>query len=141
MAVKIFLDANILLDYSLKREYYIDAEEVLDLVANKRISAYITASVLHIAGYWISKAYGNKNAKKLLISFLADISIIDIPHEIALIALHSKIDDIEDALQYYSAIHHKLAYFISRDKQLQKDGIPILPVYTPKEFLNEIGFF
>jgi len=93
MAVNIFLDANILLDYSLKREYYNDAEAVLDLVANKKVSAYITTSVLHITGHWISKAYGNVNAKKLLISFLADISVIDIPHEIALIALHSKIDE------------------------------------------------
>jgi hypothetical protein len=30
-------------------------------------------------------------------------------------------------------------YFISRDKQLQKQGIPVLPVYTPKELLIEIA--
>jgi predicted nucleic acid-binding protein len=138
MAVNVFLDANILLDYSLKREHYSEAEEVMDLVANKKVSAYITTSVLHITGHWVSKAYGNINTKKLLISFLADISIIDIPHEIALIALHSKIDDIEDALQYYTAIHHKLDYFISRDKKLQKDSMSILPVYTPKEFITQI---
>lgn len=138
MAVNIFLDANILLDYSLKREYYSDAEAILDLVANKKVSAHITTSVLHITGYWISKAYGNINAKKLLISFLADISVIEIPHEIALIALHSQIDDIEDALQYYTAIHHKLDYFISRDKKLQKDSMSVLPVYTPKEFIAQL---
>lgn len=137
MAFKIFLDANILLDYALHREHYRDAEEVLNMVANKEVYAFITTSVLHITGHWVSKAYGNIKAKELLISFLADISIIDIPHEIALIALHSKIDDIEDALQYYTAIHHKLDYFISRDKRLQKDSIPILPVYTPMEFIRE----
>jgi hypothetical protein len=32
-----------------------------------------------------------------------------------------------------------LDYFISRDKQLQKQGIPVLPVYTPKELLIEIA--
>lgn len=138
MAAKIFLDANILLDYTLKREYFDDAEKVLNLVLNKKANAFITSSVLHITGYWISKAYGTKKAKELLISFLADITIIDIPHEIAIVALHSKIDDIEDALQYYTAIHHKLDYFISRDKQLKKDGISILPVYTPKEFPEEL---
>ena len=138
MAFKIFLDANILLDYSLKREHYSDAEKVLNMVANKEVHAFITTSVLHITGYWVAKAYGNIKAKELLISFLAYISIIDSPHEIALIALHSKIDDIEDALQYYTAIHHKLDYFISRDKQLQKDSILVLPVLSSKEFFWEL---
>lgn len=41
-----------------------------------------------------------------------------------------------DALQYYTAMHHKLDYFILRDKQLQKQSIP---VYTPRDLLNEIS--
>jgi len=135
MAYKIFLDVNILLDYTLKREYYNDAEQILNKVVNKEVHAYITSSVLHITGYWVSKAYGNTKARELLISLLEYITVIDIPHEIALISLHSKINDIEDALQYYAAIHHKLNYFISRDKQLQKEGTPILPVLSPKEYL------
>jgi len=136
MAVKIFLDANILLDYTLKRPDFAEAEAVLNMVAAKKINAFITTSVLPIVGYWVAKAYGNTTAKTLLISFLADITIIDAPHEIVLIALHSKVDDIEDALQYYAAIHHKIDYFISRDKQLQKDSIPVLPVLTPLEFIR-----
>jgi len=139
MAVKIFLDANILLDYTLKRPDFAEAEKVLNMVASKKVNAFITTSVLHILGYWIAKAYGNKKAKELLISFLADITIIDVPQETALVALHSKIDDIEDALQYYAAIHHKIDYFISRDKQLQKDSIPVLPVLTPSEFILELN--
>jgi hypothetical protein len=58
-----------------------------------------------------------------------------------LLALHSKIDDIEDALQYYSSIHNHLDFFISSDKQLKKDGMPILPVFTLKEFLIEMNWF
>ena len=138
MAVKIFLDANILLDYTLKRPDFAEAEAVLNMVATQKVNAFITTSVLHIVGYWIAKAYGNKTAKTLLISFLADIAVIDAPHEIALVALHSKIDDIEDALQYYAAIHHKIDYFISRDRQVQKDSIPVLPVLTPIEFIHAL---
>jgi len=135
MANKIFLDANILLDYTLKREHYHDAANVFNLIANKSVYAFITTSVLHITGYWVAKAYGKVKAKNLLISLLEYIVVIDVPHEIALIALHSKIDDIEDALQYYTAIHHKLDYFISRDKKLQNEGIPILPIMSPDEFI------
>ncbi|RYU90318.1 PIN domain-containing protein [Mucilaginibacter terrigena] len=138
MAIKVFLDANVLLDYILKREYYSDAKEIFALLEGKFIDGYITSSVLHITGYWVSKAHGAVNAKKLLLNLLEYATVIDIPHDTALIALHSKIDDIEDALQYYTAIHHKLDYFISRDIQLQKDSIPALQVYSPVDFINRI---
>jgi predicted nucleic acid-binding protein len=45
--------------------------------------------------------------------------------------------DIEDALQYYTAMHHKVDYFISLDKNLIKSAIPVLPILTPEEFLKE----
>ena len=72
-----------------------------------------------------------------MLTLLVDVTVIDISHEITLTALHSKIKDIEDALQYYAAMHHKIDYFISQDKDLQKELIPTLPVYTSVEFLKE----
>jgi predicted nucleic acid-binding protein len=139
MAVKVFLDANILLDYILAREHYRDAEHVMQLIANGKVDAFITTSVLHITSYWVSKAYGAAETKKVFLSMLEDILVIDTPHNTTLIALHSQINDIEDALQYYAAIHHKLDYFISRDKRLKRDGLPALPVLTPDEFIRVIA--
>lgn len=139
MASKVFLDANILLDFTLKCEEYEQSKQIIALAVNGTIQAFITASIVHIVGYWLTKAYGNAKAKELLLTLMADVTVIDLPHEIVLNALHSKINDIEDALQYYTAVHHKLDYFISRDKQLQKQSIPLLPVYTPREFLMEIS--
>ena len=135
MASKVFLDANILLDFTLKRDEYEQSKQIIELVINGTIQAFITPSIIHIVGYWLTKAYGNAKAKEMLLTLMADVTVIDLPHEIVLNALHSKITDIEDALQYYTAIHHKLDYFVSRDKQLQKQSIPILPVYTPQELL------
>ena len=139
MAVKIFLDANVLVDYALRREHFDDAKAIINLVINQGFRAYISSSVLHITGYWLSKDMGSEKAKEFLLLLLDDIEVIDIPHEIAVIALSSKFTDIEDSLQYYSAIHHKIDYFISRDKQLQKNSIPTLPVYTPLEFIKEFS--
>ena len=139
MASKVFLDANVLLDFTLKREEYEQSRQIIELAVNGTIHAFITPSIVHIVGHWLTKAYGNAKAKELLLTLMADVTVIDLPHEIALNALHSKINDIEDALQYYTAVHHKLDYFISRDKQLQKQSIPVLPVYTPKELLAEIS--
>ncbi|MBD1392960.1 type II toxin-antitoxin system VapC family toxin [Mucilaginibacter glaciei] len=138
MAYRIFLDANILIDYALKRDDYEDAEEIVEMVQKGYVEGFITSSVLHIIGYWISKAYGAEKTKELLLVLLTDVVVIDITHDIALLALHSKIDDVEDALQYYTAIHHKLDYFVTRDKQLQKNGIPALQVIGPKEFINRL---
>lgn len=137
MASKVFIDANILLDFTLKRPAYEEAKKIIELVVNGNIQAFITPAIVHIAGYWLTKAYGDAKAKELLLALLSDVKVIDIPHHITLVALHSKISDIEDALQYYAAIYHKLDYFISRDKKLQKESIPVLQVYTPKEFLKE----
>lgn len=137
MAFKVFLDANILLDFTLKRKGYQASKQIIELAVNGQVRAFITPAIIHIVGFWITKAYGNTRAKELLLTLLADVSIIDISHEITLNALHSKIKDIEDALQYYTAMHHKMDYFVTQDKDLKKESIPVLPVYTPEEFLKE----
>jgi predicted nucleic acid-binding protein len=139
MASKIFLDANILLDFTLQREAYDEAKQVLDIVITGQAQAFTTPSVIHIAGYYLTKFYGSKKTKDLLLGILLDVTIIDLTHEMTVMALSSKFDDIEDSLQYYAAVDYKLDYFISRDKQLKKDSIPVLPVYTPREFIAEFA--
>jgi predicted nucleic acid-binding protein len=136
MASRIFLDANILLNFTLKRDSYEETRVLMGKIVSGQLSAYVSPSIVHITGYWLTKAYGSAKAKELLLSLLSSISVIEIDHEITINALHSKINDIEDSLQYYTAIHHKLDAFISNDKQLKKEATSILPVYSLKEFLK-----
>lgn len=136
MASRIFLDANILLDFTLKRESYPIVKQLMTRVVSSEVNAFISPSILHITGYWLTKAYGAAKTKEILLTLLADVRVIELNHEVSLHALHSKIADIEDALQYYTALHHKLDAFISRDKHLQKTAIASLPVYSPEEFLE-----
>ena len=49
----------------------------------------------------------------------------------------TKMNDIEDALQYYVALHHNINYFISNDKQLKKEGLTTLPVVKPSDYIKE----
>lgn len=137
MASKVFLDANILLDFTLKRADYAQSKKIINLAVDGTIEAFMTPSIVHILDYWLAKAYGNLKAKEILLTLLTDITVIDIPHKIVVNSLLSKMNDIEDALQYFTAIHHNIDYFVSRDKTLQKQGSPTLPIYTPKEFLVE----
>lgn len=140
MAYKIFLDANVLLDFTLKREAYPEAKTMFELIVEKKIIAFITPAIVHIVGYWLTKEYGAKESKKLLLFLLSDIQSIDIPHEVVINALLSNITDIEDALQYYTALQNNLDFFISGDRLLKKQSNSILPVYTAKEFLKEFDF-
>lgn len=93
MASKVFLDANILLDFTLKRAEYEQSWKIIELAVNGTIQAFITPSIIHIVGYWLTKAYGNAKAKELLLTLMADVTVIDLPHEIVLNALHSKITE------------------------------------------------
>ena len=138
MASKVFLNANILLDFTLQRAGYDEAKKVLQKGIDGDIQLCTTPAVLHITSYWLTKAYSNAIAKKLILTLLADVRIIDCDHATALMAINSNIDDIEDALQYYAALKFNIMYFISSDKRLKKAAIPQLPVYTAKEFLDEL---
>lgn len=138
MAFKVLLDANVLLDFMLKRADYGTAKTLLQLAIQRKVQAFVTPSILHITAYWLTKAYGSPKAKELLLTLLSDVQVIDASHEMAVAAIHSKIGDIEDALQYYTAIHHKLDYVISRDRALQKAALPSLPVLSPEEIVTEV---
>jgi len=73
MAFKVFLDANILLDFTLKRDSYDESKQMLELVIQKRIEAFITSFIVHIVGYYLTKAYGSNKAKHLLLALVGDI--------------------------------------------------------------------
>ena len=135
MAFRIFLDTDILLDFTLQRER--SARQLMEWAVKGRVQAFITTANLHIIAYWLTKAYGQVEAKELLSTLLADIHIIDIGHEITVNALHSRISDISLALQYYTALHHKLDYFITRDTALDQVAMLVLPVCRPEEFINK----
>jgi predicted nucleic acid-binding protein len=136
MAFKVFIDANILLDFTLQRTHYDEAKRLIELVINDELQAYISPAIVHIVAYWLTKSYGAKKAKEILLTLLTDIKVIDISHSTTMNALHSKINDIENALQYYCALHHKLDYFITRDGRLKKEAVPALPIYGLSEFLK-----
>jgi len=138
MASKVFLDANILLDFTLQRESFTEARQVIQKGIDGDIQLFTTPAILHITSYWLTKAYKSSVAKQLLLTLLTDVEIIDCDHATALMAINSNINDVEDALQYYTALKNSIDYFISSDKELKKAAIPQLPVYTAQELLDEL---
>src|SRR5258708_21267220 len=139
MAFRIFLDGNILLDFTLKRESYPATRQVMEWAVRGRVQAYITPAVVQVMCQRLVEAYGAEQAKELLLALLAEVQVIDTGHEITVNALHSKMSNMEDALSYYTALHHKLDYFITRNNDLPKAAIQMLPVITPEEIQKHIS--
>ena len=136
MAFRVFLDAGILLDLTLKRDSYVAARRLMEWAVKGKIQAYVTPAVIQETGRRLKLTYGAARAKELLLALLAEVSVIESGHTVAVSALHSAMSDMDEALSYYTALHHKLDYFITRDKDLPTAAIPMLPVCTPEEFLK-----
>jgi predicted nucleic acid-binding protein len=136
MAFRIFVDAGVLLDFTLKREGRGAARRLMEWAVSGRVQAYVTPSVVQETGRGLKEAYGAGLAKELLLAILAEVQVIDTGHAVAVSALHSTMSNVDDALSYYTALHHKLDYFITRNKELSAAATPVLPVCTPEAFLE-----
>ena len=124
-------------DFLLQRKGFEPSESIFEKIVSNELKAYTTPAIIHIISYYLKKVHPTDIVKALVLNLLKKVQVIDCDHETAISAVSSQMTDIEDALQYYTAIHHKVSYFISLDKSLIKSAIPVLPVYTPENFLNE----
>lgn len=53
--------------------------------------------------------------------------------------LASNFSDKEDALQYYTALHHGVDYFVTRNIFDYKTALGSFPISTTEEFLSALG--
>jgi predicted nucleic acid-binding protein len=136
MGNKIFLDANVLLDHCLQRENYKYSKIIFNKIESGQIRAYINGSIIHILSYILSKVYGSEKTKIILEALIVDLNIVDLPKEIIIQALHSNIEDLEDALQFFSALHYKMDYLITNDNDFIKLSSSSLPIYSTAEYIN-----
>ena len=141
MAFRIFIDTEVLLDFTLKRKSYPVVRRMMEWAVGGRIQVFITAAIVRDIGEALTDAYGPAQAKELLLALLAEVQLIDAGYETTVNALHSKMADIPDAISYYAALHHRLDYYITRKDDLSKAANPVLPVCTPEDFVqqNEVG--
>lgn len=133
---KVFLDTNIVADLFLKREPF--CENSLKLFAlgfHKRITLYVSSLSYATLAYLCRKM--KKEERILLFEKLRNLTeTTAVDKQIVDKALVSDFDDLEDAMQYYSAVSAKVDIVLTRNK---KDFVEAnVPVMTPGEFfMNE----
>ena len=136
MAFRIFVDADVLLDFTLKGSAYPVVRRLMEWAINGRVQVFVSSAILRDIGPELCKAYGAEQAQELLLALLASAQVIDAGYETVISALQSRIDNIAGAISYYTALQHRLDYFITWDTCLLRVVNPVLPVTTPIDFLN-----
>jgi len=135
--MNLFLDTNVLIDLIDKRQpFYNDIALIASMAENKEFK--LAASSLSFVNtvYVVSK---NVEAKLVLealkkLRIICDVSNID---EIVIDkSLISNFNDFEDAVQYFSALHHKSDMILTRNKKDFKNSE--ITTMTPSEFLASI---
>ncbi len=113
---KIFVDANILVSV-LNKEYplFSYSSRILSLTDHRKFKVFTSPLCLGIAFYFAEKK--NRQTARQKLNLLVDhLSITAIDETIVRQARNNmSIQDFEDGLEYYSAIHSKCDYIITQD--------------------------
>jgi predicted nucleic acid-binding protein len=136
MAFRIFVDADVLLDFLLKRSGYQIVRRLMEWAVRGRVQLFTSPAVLRDIARELGRAYGPIQAKELLLALLAVLQVVDAGYETAVNAVQSKIDNIPGAISYHTALDHRLDYFITHDTSLLQVVNSVLPVYTAIDFIN-----
>ena len=116
---RIFLDANVLVTV-LCNEYprFSACARVLSLTDDPRFKVYTSPLCLAIGAYFAEKKNGKKMARKKIALLVEKLGITTMDETVTQRALDNvKVSDIEDGLQYYSAVDAKCSAIITYDKR------------------------
>jgi predicted nucleic acid-binding protein len=135
--MKIFIDANILVSV-LNKEYptYPYAARLLSLNGYKKVNVVTSSICLAIAFYFAEKKHGYQLAKSKIHLLVQNIVIADCGScEVKSAVADKKVNDFEDGLEYYAALHSKCGCIVSEDT----DGFYFseMEVMTAESFLQK----
>jgi predicted nucleic acid-binding protein len=141
MAIKIFLDTNIIFDLlDTDRQYNSEALEIFNGIENNKFIAYFSESVIATADYIFIKKYTLKQRLQILKDLLNLITVIECTNIIVESAIENTFSDVEDLILHELAKSKTIDYFITNDKQAQKKlTTKKLPVIGSKAFLKMVG--
>ncbi len=115
--MRIFLDANILVSV-LNKEYplFTYSSRIVSLADNKKFTVYTSPVCLAIAFYFAEKKSGTALAKQKIQLLANKLSIAAVgDNEVVRSLKNVKVNDFEDGLEYYAALHSKCATIITED--------------------------
>lgn len=134
MTRTVFIDTNVLLDVLASREpFYADSARVWTLIERGQIKGFISAISFNNVYYVIRRLRTRQIADRMMVLLRDMFMPVPLDRQILDQAIDSGFHDLEDAIQYFSAIRAQADCIVSRDD----DAFPQsdLPVLTPAELL------
>ena len=133
--MRLFLDANVVLDVLAEREPHWKASaRVLAEVEKRRATGLIAAHSVTTIYYLLSKHLNRRKARAAIVQLLNLVQTAPVTHDVLLHALSLGWDDFEDAVQAAAALNAKATHLITRNPR-DFTGLTI-PVLTPEELIR-----
>jgi predicted nucleic acid-binding protein len=132
--VRLFFDANVLLDVLARREEWLDhSAAALSLVDSGRAHGFVAAHSVTTLSYLLTKHLGREKAATTLVDLLGLVRAVPVNHELLLKAFSLGWNDFEDAVQAVCALEADADYLITRNPG-DFMNLPI-PTVTPSELI------
>ena len=132
--MRVLVDTNVLLDVLGRREpHWPAASGVWTLAETGRLQATISA-ISYNNIYYIVRKWGGRDRAEEALRLLRDVfDTVDLTRKVLIQAMDAGLGDFEDAIQYFSAVHARADFIITRNAEDFPRAGPI--VMTPGEWL------
>ncbi len=133
---KIFLDANVIIDFLDKSSlHHHEAKATISIIRKHYRKPFISPTTFAIAYYMFAKFIAAKEVlNKIIKEVFSEFEFTSEDHKVMSSVLDSNFSDLEDALQYHSAASFSIDLIVTRnthDYHLSK-----IPVLLPAEFIE-----
>lgn len=136
--MKLFLDANVVLDVLARREPWVhDSAALLTLIDTGKIRGVIAAHTITTLHYLLSKHLNRGKASVALVDLVDLVEIAPVDGAVIQRGLALGWSDFEDAIQAVCALEAEVDYFVTRNPQ--DFSALSTPVVSPAEVLNFLG--
>lgn len=134
--MNVMIDTNVIIDFLGRREpFFENARQIMTLVGNKKVNAYLTASSITDIYYLTRKATGSHiEAKEAIRKLMLGYGVATVDKNDCLKALDTDLSDYEDSLLSICAVKVKATYIITRDiKHFANSRVQAI---TPDKFVK-----
>jgi predicted nucleic acid-binding protein len=134
---RVFVDTDVCIDLlSSRKPFNAQAERLFSLADLNEIHIYISSLSIANIDYVLKTRYKIRDSRSILARFKTLVSVLPVGESIIDLAIASDFTDFEDAIQYYTALDHKISLLLTRNTQDYKRST--IQVMTPEAFLRSL---
>ena len=135
----LFIDTDVIIDFLIDRKPFSrEAAIIFTLIEQKKLKGYVSSLTFSNLYYVLRKFESHNKVISKLDSLSKMLTIVKVEEQTIKKALASGFPDLEDSIQYFSAIENrKIDVIITRNtKDYKKSDISVM---TPGDYLQTAG--